>query len=125
MKVRNGFVSNSSSSSFIVAAKSEKDLKTKITLEVDLMEYVKDSVSTVEELDDYYMEEYGRVPVKADKDEEWKNYSAAVKAIGKGNVVFFGAFHSDGDNSVEHYLCDNGLVKVDKKIVVIESNAGY
>ena len=50
MKTRNGFVSNSSSTSFIVAI--DKTLpKAKIVMEIDLSNYG-DVIETVEELDD-------------------------------------------------------------------------
>ena len=57
MKIRTGFVSNSSSSSFIVAAPPQKDsTKVTITIEVDLAEYANTTIKTVEELIEYFKE---------------------------------------------------------------------
>ena len=58
MKIRNGFVSNSSSSSFIVAVKDEESAKTKIQIEVDLSKYASDTIKTIEELDSYVLDNY-------------------------------------------------------------------
>ena len=60
MKIRNGFVSNSSSSSFIVGIKDGKktSTKVKIEIEVDLAKYGAD-INSVEELIKYYTGERG------------------------------------------------------------------
>jgi hypothetical protein len=56
MKKRIGFVSNSSSSSFILS--SEKDKNTKISLEIDLSNLTDNIIKTKEELDEYFLDEF-------------------------------------------------------------------
>ena len=50
MKVRNGFVSNSSSSSFIIATDkkgSKNSIPLEIKVEIDLKKYIDESISTI------------------------------------------------------------------------------
>ena len=76
MKIRNGFVSNSSSSSFILATpKGKKGLKTKITIEIELEEMARFKITTKEELLKMYKDKYGydEDGIKG-KDWCWKEY---------------------------------------------------
>jgi hypothetical protein len=120
MKIRNGFVSNSSSSSFVISAQRGKDLKTQITFDIDLKSFVDDEVSSVSELDNFYESEYGDPDYK-DRPE----YKKAKSEIEKGNVVYFGRF-ADDNEPIETLLCEMGLKgRVNKKITVIRSEGGY
>ena len=124
MKVRSGFVSNSSSSSFVIAAKNKKDLKTKITIEVNFADFIEDSgIKTIEDLDEYFEEEYDEGFQKLAK------YKAAKKAIEEGKTLYCGRLHSDGDNSIELLLQDGFKKYLGKeaieKIEVIEDSEGY
>lgn len=123
MKTRNGFVSNSSSTSFVVALKNAKKTSTKVKLEieVDLKDY--GTVFTnVEELRKYYKDEL------CDEDlDQNEDFQLAKKAIEKGKAVIIGSFSDECTEAVEQLLCREGLegyIK-DKNIEIIHSEAGY
>ena len=122
MKIRNGFVSNSSSSSFIVALAKKLNGKIKLTIEVDLNSHVESAIDNIDDLNGYYVRNYTA---------DYKNdtiYQNAKKAIEEGKVVFMGEFNSDGE-VLERFLCDHGLNsavdKNDKDICVILGDGGY
>lgn len=69
MKLRTGFVSNSSSSSFIIGYNNKEQLKTSITIDVDLSKYVETIISNEKELFDYFDE----VHTEYDTIEEYKS----------------------------------------------------
>lgn len=91
MKVRNGFVSNSSSSSFIVAVdKDSGPLHLKINIEKDC-----ETITTIEELDkcdrfEYYDEE---------EKKESKEYQTCVDMINAGKVIKMFSASNDDDYS--------------------------
>jgi len=119
MKSRNGFVSNSSSSSFIVATTPERDGKITIRKEINLSSYGT-KVSTEEELKKFFKSKYSF-------DDEIDLYTKCLKIIKSGKVIFFGDFN-DEDGSEEAFLCNNGLQDITEEtpeIEIIESEAGY
>lgn len=131
MKIRNGFVSNSSSSSFIVAGESEADLKNlKIEIKVDLSNYGTIIKSKLE-LDEWFKDEYCYTDYTIEEfleDEPyWKDkYEAMAKAISEGKVVCQGRCSDDTGDSVELFLCENGLSGVfGDKVTVIDGEGGY
>ena len=109
MKVRNGFVSNSSSSSFIVATKKDQHLKA--IVEVDINDLVQYSISSVEEAIDYITEDYCFRYDDWDKymteDSEyfdkyaWGKYNEILELIEDGYTVHCGVASSEGDSSLE------------------------
>ena len=125
MKTRNGFVSNSSSSSFIVAvSKNNKNTSAKITitLEVDLAKYGT-TIETVEELIKYFCKE---MYVDIDKLKQHKDYIACKRAIESGKVVIMGDFSSESGEVIETMLCEKGLDGiVGDNVEVIQSEGGY
>jgi hypothetical protein len=121
MKLRKGYVSNSSSSSFIVSIPKGKENDFFIKVPVNLESYATHIIDTKEELDKeftYRLEYWGN------KEYVETNYNKCLEAINRGERVLLGDFDSDSTDPVEHFLCDNGIGKQDN-INVIENEAGY
>lgn len=87
MKERIGFVSNSSSSSFVATFNPKGRKGSKILVEIDLSKFG-EIVETVEELDVKF-EEHGI-------DTDGHEYEDCVKALKAGHVVLFGSCDRDG-----------------------------
>lgn len=118
MKIRNGFVSNSSSSSFIIVADSKKKLKITLTIEVDFNKFVDKVFNKKEDFIKYLKEDYG---LEEDEIMERKRYVKALKAIEKGETIYIGQVASDNDNALETYLYENGLPdKIDGALIINE-----
>lgn len=120
MKIRTGFVSNSSSSSFVVALDSQ-NTKTTVTVsfDIDLESHSDHRISTIEELDEYYDYEWG---------ERNGSYKKCKKAIKAGKIILVGSFTDESDEAKEVFLCDNGLkgnIPKDSGVEIIHSEGGY
>lgn len=114
MKVRSGFVSNSSSSSFVVAV--EKDAQEIVlTMKADLRKYADATATTVEELDRIIIDEHGWKMVNNLQDilgeSPWlrRVYDEAKVAIGEGKHVIFGTVGNDYDDSVANLIYEDGI----------------
>ena len=97
MKIRRGFVSNSSSSSFVVSAKDEASLVVTVTLQIDLTKYERDYnacdvLRSVAELEAYADHSYDPESFR-----ETSYYADAKAALEAGRVVFFGELDYHGD----------------------------
>ena len=105
-KIRNGFVSNSSSSSFIVSSKEEPKIHVEISLR-DLSSYI---VSTKEELDKAIKEHFY---TDVDELEGYEKiiYNKCLKQIELGNTLYFGTVANDFDNPVNEFVYYNGFGK--------------
>lgn len=129
MKICNGFVSNSSSSSFVIGLPKNKT-KINIVLELDIKKYADGKISTIEDLISFYGERFGEREYwgKAEKEE----YKTARKCIEEGGIIVHGLFSDqEGDrNPLSAFLCWNGikediLSKEDKDVIVLSSEGGY
>jgi len=119
MKIRNGFVSNSSSSSFIVAVDKGKGGKFKISLEVDLEKLADKKISSVQDLDKLAME-YGW-----DEEGNKETYERMKLEIEKGREILVGSFANDNYDPAEQLLCENGIPKDVEGITIIENEGGF
>jgi len=128
MKIRSGFVSNSSSSSFIIA--SDKPTFT-IRMEVDIQKYSTAVVKTKNELDDYYVEYHGWggrntiEQILEDDSYVKEQYDNALKQIEIGKTVYFGSCDDNSYDPVESMLCNNGFNNLSDDLFVIDGDGGY
>ena len=125
MKTRIGFVSNSSSTSFMVAVKKGKTTgKITIVKEIDLNQYVSTTIETAENLYEYFYEQHGS---KDDwMKETLKEYNLALKELANGKIILAGDLGDDGSEPEEALLCNEGIASLQgKDITVIHSEAGY
>lgn len=91
MKIRKGFVSNSSSSSFVVIG--EKEIKFKYLCK------------TIEDLRKYYIDYYGEEDFKEYCPENFEKYK---KLIEEGKVLLMGSCGYGGEEYLEN-LFDNSM----------------
>ena len=121
MKIREGFVSNSSSSSFVVAV-SKDQIDIPIIIKANLNDFVEKTISTPEELREYF-EDY-------DDDELDDNYDykEALRSINSGKHILVGRFSDNEGSALEDLLCSDGLTKYvanTADVQIISSEGGY
>lgn len=111
MKIRAGFVSNSSSSSFIVASEGPAE----VVVKADLSKYADRTVRTIEELDAAILEDYGWKQTIVEEllaqGDDWlkRMYLRAREAVEGGKTVLFGTVSSEGEDGLEQLLYNNGI----------------
>ena len=140
MKTRDGFVSNSSSSSFIVAASHFNPEKHIATNVVDLSTHIDEVISSKEELDSIYKRDVGFVPKFSKIDllirdidppyprvnEKIEQYLQILKKIQEGKQVAFGFFSdNDGSPPMETGLTYGGIEEYFDSVEVIKDTDGY
>ncbi len=107
MKKRIGFVSNSSSSSFIIAVKDEK-VSTKITIEYDLTDLESERFNTYQEYLEHCAEYHDSVEdfLKESKDCNHTQtiLAKAKKAFDEGKILIKGEVSSEDEDSISCYL---------------------
>jgi len=117
MKIREGLVSNSSSTSFMVIVADKKKTKVRLSFEVDLGDYADKNITTIEELNYYFICDYGNVDSdptaeieKVLKENSFlkERYENAKRGIEQGKVILIGRFSSEGEPE-EQFLYEYGI----------------
>jgi hypothetical protein len=124
MKIRNGFVSNSSSSSFVIAYKGDlkeeldKALKLPVPENYPLKDLVIDLAAVFfKNVDETFND------VASYEKERYKTDKEVKKLFEKGFTIATGGF-SDDTNSTCSYLCDQNIY-YESDTLVIKQDGGY
>lgn len=119
MKTRSGFVSNSSSTSFIVGIGDSTEVE--LHIKINLANYG-DVIETKERLDQYFQDSFWQY----DEDEEcWKEeYDKCLAIIESGKKLIIGTFSDDGGDDLSAFLCNRGIPET-PGIEIIHSEEGY
>lgn len=128
MKIRNGFVSNSSSSSFIVAAKSEEDLNADVTFNINLAEFLdryRDPIDNETDLRDYFKDVYYYIDREEDIDDD-ETFKECLAKIKEGKKIYFLSCESDSGDPTEQALYAMGLeTAISDTVDIIEEEGRY
>jgi hypothetical protein len=103
MKTRSGFVSNSSSSSFIITCAVEPILK----VEILLSEMADEVITNRKELDGYFKEWF-------DTERELLNYKPylnCLAALERGETIYIGSASNAYSDGAEAYVYESGVSK--------------
>ncbi len=130
MKYREGFVSNSSSSSFILSIPKDCQPykhKIKVELEVELDRFKDWIINNEKELKRYF--EYNHYSNFMDYEYTRKRYNKMKEILDSGNKIFIGKLSSESDDEISRHLYFNDEVLKnslkDEKIKFIDSGDIY
>lgn len=120
MKIRNGFVSNSSSSSFLIGSEIDDPLKITISLEVDLKEFEYKVFYTLEEFKEYVVWDYGSLDgfLKYSSD-TWEKAKTLFEEHKVVRIIRFDSYGSGAlstileERGIKQYLPDNIILAGD------------
>ena len=144
MKTRNGFVSNSSSSSFVVIMKNGKELSKEILLEIFDVKKTSPLYSFAKDLSDWIIDNLKEKNIsgiydnfcgtsKGKIDEEMinklvedcnMNQSELEKIVSKEYRYYSGSASDDSDDALESYLCENEM-KIETDDIKISGGGSY
>lgn len=129
MKVRNGFVSNSSSSSFLICIKKGEELSQENVLKTFEIGENSPLYNMASELAGYLAENVGQITMDTIKnDYTWKgeieDYGIKLLELIQDGWDVYKGYASNEGGSIEAYLCDVDLnIKTDN--LIIEKEGGY
>ena len=131
MKIRESLVSNSSSTSFMAMVADKKKMKVQLSFEIDLEDYLDKYITTIKELNYYFICDYGNIhsdPTleieKVLKENSFlkEKYENAKRGIEQGKLILIVRFSSEdspeGQFLYEKYGLD-GMERFSKDIELL------
>lgn len=116
MKIRKGFVSNSSSTSFVLSKKKSNDEDISVTIKISMKDLVRKVITTKEELKAHFLEYYHydswEYLIDSDEfeDSEERDYITMLSAIERGDTVYIcEASSDDSDNPISQFFYNDGV----------------
>lgn len=121
MKTRSGFVSNSSSSSFIIACKERPVVK----IEIDMAKLADRIIKNEEDLNNFFVGEYcwGNETLKDvfhENPELEIRYVECLACINDGNTIYVGQVANDYGDPEAEFLYNSGFDKENTNFTTIE-----
>jgi hypothetical protein len=116
MKLRTGFVSNSSSSSFIIATEGAVP---RVRIEADISSLIDTTISTKDELDEWLIDEFGYGDAETVEaiceDDEYaaRKYAKCLEVINEGKTIHIGRASNEGDDGMEALIYNEGFSGAD------------